>query len=225
MVSRYSFIIACGVSILTGCAGNIADKSKIPLESARPERDGIIFVTLGTQQPKPFHFVSMGIRPLGQGGPTLTEDIKIRPRLNRAYFEYKGTFIRPASDFSDTNEAGALFVAALPPGDYEIYSYSFSWRNYTAYPEPYFSVPFRVRTGEALYLGRFIGQVTEITTRDEMGGLFKSDVPARALFAVRSTLSADVSLLEKRLASSRGFKVVDGNLPACTSPKYVKCLR
>jgi hypothetical protein len=216
-------------ALLGGCAHHAdlsaRDASVIPTARAAPDRHGILFLTLGTQQPQPLDLAHLEVRPVGQGGRTLESDFLNRGKgyRDRAVFDYRAEFLhQPASDFSDSTEAGRLYVAVLPAGDYEIYSYHFRWGRWGSQnrlTEPFFSAPFRLRAGEALYLGRFIARVTHEPVQTALG-TFRPDV---SLFFVRSMLDEDTALLAREVAPDRGFKIIDGGLPACAIAAYTRC--
>jgi hypothetical protein len=207
--------VACCACVIAGCAATQAEnEAKIPLESARADRDGIVFGSIGTQVPKQFLNLSVGVRPLGQCCNTTSEDLQNRPHLHRASMSFSRSIVGKL-DFSGADEEGVLFAAVLPPGDYEIFRYGFRWGDYANTTQPYFSIPIRVRAGEALYLGRFVVHLAEP----------RPGSPVRAFVAVRSVLAGDAALLAERVPLSREFKVVDGNLPACSKTGYFQCAR
>lgn len=210
--------VACCACVIAGCAATQAtqaeNEARIPLESARADRDAIVFGSVGTQVPKQFLSLSVGLRPLGQCCKTSSEDLQNRPHLHRASMSFSRSIVGKL-DFSGADEEGVVFAAALPPGDYEIFRWGFRWGDHANTTQPHFSIPIRVRAGEALYLGRFIAHLAE----PQPGS------PVRAFVAVRSALNGDAKLLAERVPPSREFKVVDGNLPACSGTVYFQCAR
>lgn len=58
-------------------------------------------------------------------------------------------------DFDQKDLSGTVFAAALPPGDYEIYSWSVGSGPATVEPTMPFSIRFKVESGRLVYLGNF----------------------------------------------------------------------
>lgn len=80
---------------------------------------------------------------------------KIEPKVGGAiYLKIKNP------DFSG-GETGHVVIRCLPPGEYEVGSFSFSGSvpgigGYTWSPAEPFSLPFSIRSGEATYIGSFM---------------------------------------------------------------------
>lgn len=170
--------------VLIGCAHTEAErKSRVAIDTATPEQHGLVFGSIGAQKfdldgpfkvKQIFRFVHVGIRPLGQPGATPAEDVNSRPWLSRtgmAFDGQKGITSEELSKgiaFEDDQMLGRAFVEALKPGRYEIYTAAATWGNYvmdatgqSAY-RPYLSIPLEIKPGEAIYLGKFVAQITGI---------------------------------------------------------------
>lgn len=81
------------------------------------------------------------------------------PNGPRGFFETgKGVVLIPyfpKGDFEDQELKGNLFVAELPPGEYEMFTWTISSGPATVTASVPFSVSFRVEPGKAVYLGNF----------------------------------------------------------------------
>jgi len=98
-------------------------------------------------------------------------------------------------DFEYGSAKGSLFVARLPPGNYEISNVRFFLNNglstVTFSSRKDFSVPFSVKRGMATYLGEFL-------TYEVKGNAFGMSVPAGGYFVVSNKLERDLAILEKK---------------------------
>lgn len=223
MTPRNVVLVACAALLLGGCAATQVEyASRVPLKTAKPPAHGLVVASLGTQSEAPFDWAGISVRPLGQGGRNFRDDLKSRPHINRIYPRYEPA-ARPGLDFernmtevavfSTAKERGVVLVAALPAGDYEIFSYSFRWRNFGGGPDAYVSIPFSVKPGGATYLGRFIARLTGVTT--ERGVLFDTSRPERAYFEVRNAVDADWAQVRAHAPRLAPFTLTRPVLPAC----------
>jgi hypothetical protein len=218
--------------LLSGCAATIAEEeSRIPMARNMPETYGVVFAAVGTQLEKPFNEAFLSIRPQGQGGSNLSADLEKRPHFHRALFWYPGSPSIPdrktsavtVGSFANEREKGSVIAAALPAGQYEIFRFTWRWNQYSASTRTYFSIPFEIKAGQAIYLGRFISRTTNI--REKEGVLFNERIPEAAFFEVRNELRQDSAQLLKYGRLPKGLQVTDGNLPACRYPQQVRCVR
>lgn len=228
---RNALLAACVALLLGACAATqVENASRVPLKTAKPSAHGLVVASLGTQSEAPFDWAGISVRPLGQGGRNLSDDLKSRPHLNRIYPRYEPA-ARPGLDFernitevavfSAARERGVVLVAALPAGDYEIFSYSFRWRNFGGGPNAYVSIPFSVKPGGATYLGRFIARLTGVTT--ERGVLFDTSRPERAYFEVRDSVDADWALVREHAPRLARFRLTHPVRPACRKGSIFSC--
>jgi hypothetical protein len=198
---------------LAGCATMAENNAQIPIERADPARHGVVFASIGVKAATPMTSARVDIRPLGQGGPNLNEDLKSRPHLNRASFVFELSNARSA-DAAQSDEINLVFAQPLPPGDYEIFAYGWSWGPYRARTANYFSIPFRARAGEAAYLGHFIASPMPAGPSDGGSGrMVDNNVPEAAGFTRRSEIEGDGQRLKQRFPSTRDFNVVAATRP------------
>lgn len=218
--------------VLSGCAVTLAEEeSRIPMARDMPANYGVVFAGVGTQIEKPFSTAQLSIRPRGQGTSSAKDDLNTRPHFHRAYFRYpesptvpsRKTTAVTAGSFANDTEKGSIIAAALPAGQYEIYSFSWRWNQYVASNFTYFSMPFEIKPGQAIYLGRFIARTTNVRQKDWV--VFTENIPESAFYDVRSELQQDSAQLLKYGSLPRGLQVVDGNLPACRHARNVRCSR
>jgi hypothetical protein len=234
-IMRFSWVtfLLSMSALLSGCATTMEEyNSKTPLDKADSSRYGVVFAAVGTQVVNPFSVARVEIRPKGQGGRNLKEDLAKRPNLYRAYFKYEGDKLydldiahntKGVVNFSGEDEKGTLLAAALPSGEYEFYGFFWTWGNFYASTKEYFSVPFQLRPGEALYLGRYIARLSAL--KEEPGILFDTKTPEKAMFEARNEFSLDSKLFANSGLIPNGFKLMDSPLFLCEKAFYVRCPR
>lgn len=203
---------AAAAMLCQGCAGPQGKHMRV--DEAAPMRDGIVYATLAMQVGRPLAAETLAIRPIGQGGPTLAIDQTSRPHDWRATFSFYFED-RKQAHFSQGEEMGSVYAAALPPGDYEIYTYSWRWRSYSAMPDPFFSIPFRVRAGQATYLGRFVGEMMFPQAVAQGSVMTDSAIPKGVRFRIRSEFEQDTALLQAHFPSTKGFKPQGMSIRSC----------
>lgn len=100
-------------------------------------------------------------------------------------------------DFTNGKIMGSVFIARLPPGEYEVYNLyffenraQFGTATFTAKQD--FSVHFTVKEGKPVYLGEFLGR--RLTGKN----IFRIRITGGGYFVVSNKLERDVSLLRAR---------------------------
>lgn len=136
-------LLAC-LALLAGCSTQPAQISKEELMHL-PAGNGLLIATYARPSPtERFSIENVYYRKLGQktGGEI---GINVLPYLPLAF------------DFQEPGSCGSLFIASLPAGDYEFYSFYVEHTVFggQAYLRPAyeFSTPFKVEAGKACYIG------------------------------------------------------------------------
>jgi len=115
-------------------------------------------------------------------------------------------FFQLKSDDPSLN--GALVVAELPAGDYEIYNWFVRWRNSDTLPKAPVSIRFHVGSGEAVYIGSC---GFDLATRMRS---YYDDVPVRdARVVCRDEAQRDLAEVEARYPGLKS-KITSANAPS-----------
>ena len=86
------------------------------------------------------------------------------PTIGRFNYSVGSPYLTTGANYENRIENGATIVAALPPGDYELYNYNFVQEvrsvtgmrvERTHFPAIPFSIRFSVRSGAVAYLGSY----------------------------------------------------------------------
>lgn len=181
MFARIAALIACG--LLAGCA-----TSSNPYGNYAGEDAGYAILALGAAKPVHFSSQSLHYRPLRTNGLDSGEGLFLfaSPLLRNA----KGT------DFDTEEEQGVVVIAALPPGEYEIFATTV-FENYGTVQTTFrstrpFSIPFTIHPGEAVYLGSFRSR--RLTGKN----VFGMEVTAGAAFEISDSMARDLGLARTR---------------------------
>ena len=99
-------------------------------------------------------------------------------------------------DFDTENAQGIVIVAALAPGDYEIFATT-AFQNHGTVQTTFkssrsFSIPFGIRASEAVYLGSFRAQ--RLTGKN----IFGVEITAGATFYISDAAERDLDLARRR---------------------------
>lgn len=130
----------------------------------------------------------------GEGQPVDDWDGTIKPTVGGAiYLKIKNP------DFVG-EESGHVVVRRLPPGSYEVNNYYFSGflpgvATYRWSPARPFSLPFRVRSGEATYIGSFMRSPS-------LGTSLQPVLGAAGFFVVADRSERDLPIAAGRLGGS-----------------------
>jgi len=106
-------------------------------------------------------------------------------------------------DYNTGYETGKVQIQHLPPGDYEVYTFTFSGFMATTawqwFPKNGFSIPFTIKPGEATYIGNF-------ARHPSLGTPLASQLGATGYFVVSDQSARDIEIAKKH----------DPNLPPVT---------
>lgn len=180
-----NYFVVMLVLLLVGCAGAPATIPK-SLQGDATGKKGIVFGSIGSGGDGRYSVYGLRYRAIGS--------------KDMGEFQYRNNWMHIANtttDFSHGNAEGSVFVAHLPPGNYELFNVHFfenrgSQGTTTFTSKVDFSVPFSVSEGKATYLGEYIGQ------RVEGKNIFHLPVSAGGYYVVTDQLDRDIGILEKR---------------------------
>lgn len=158
MVARI-FVLSM-LTLLAGCTTTGYLDGDYPGEDA-----GYAVVSLGAA--KPVHFAShtLHYRPVHSSGSSQSEE-------GRFFFAPPWLLSSGRPDIDTADEQAVIIVAALPPGNYEIFATTvfenFGTLQRTFSSNRPFSIPFTVRANEAVYLGAF--RALRLTGKNMLAG-------------------------------------------------------
>lgn len=136
---------------LTACVTEMGGvKPTTQLANVDEATAGYALLSIGGPSSSPFITWGLKLARLSDGGMV---DVS---------FDGRGLSLGTKRDYREDDLEGAVFLVALPPGDYAIVDYHFSHQtmtgNYSNYrPMQPFAFPFTVASGKTTYLGEFIG--------------------------------------------------------------------
>ncbi len=106
-------------------------------------------------------------------------------------------------DYDTGYENGKVQIQHLPPGDYDVYTFTFGGSDilgsYSWYPSRGFSIPFTIKPGQATYIGNF-------ARAPSLGTSFEANLGAAGYFVVSDKHDRDIAIARKK----------DPNLPPVT---------
>ncbi|MEQ1773807.1 MAG: hypothetical protein ABL891_08490 [Burkholderiales bacterium] len=163
--------------ILAGCA------TRLPTDYAGPDA-GFAVIGIGAKWNTQYSSYTFVFRRIGEqetGHLTYFQNNQMRAR---------------ETDYRTNDEAGIVYVANIPAGNYEIINFSV-FLNSGVYQSAYssrkpFSIPFTVRAKEAVYLGNY--QANGINGKN----FFGMPVTGGAYFVVENRYQKDIELAKKR---------------------------
>ena len=146
MLRHLAIILA--LTLVAGCAGSIG-----PNYSGADA--GWLVVSIRTTNKNELQntFLDLRVR-------SIILDIRSKDgeRSTAVVYDLNGSTITPR-DFDNEDENGAVFVRAVPAGDYEIYNFSIiAFRGFAGIAissKTDFSIPFSIQAGKASYVGSF----------------------------------------------------------------------
>ena len=110
------------------------------------------------------------------------------------YFQNNPSWDR-GDDYENDEETGVIDARALPPGDYELYSYHVRHlsgaEDTTFSPIEDFSIPFSIRPGETAYLGNY--QANGLMRTNFFGVLIRDG----AYFIYKNTADRDIGIAKQ----------------------------
>tara|TARA_B100000767_G_C19711341_1_gene512935 strand:+ start:763 stop:1404 length:642 start_codon:yes stop_codon:yes gene_type:complete len=110
------------------------------------------------------------------------------------YFQNNSVWGR-GNDYENGKETGVIDARALPPGEYEIYSYEIFHINgmvhRTFSPKEEFSIPFSILPGETAYLGNYQANGLKAVN------IFGMPLPGGAYFIHNDTVDRDIEIAKK----------------------------
>jgi hypothetical protein len=197
-------VIALG-ALLSGC---FTAASLSPAVTAPPGVEtGLVFGSIGVSSSAPtIDFSSVQFRRAGFQGQRPSEFLFHSP-VGVAGALLSPLYLTPV-DFAEPIGKGTLFVARLPPGEYEVVSVTIANAPFGGWGAHVYSydaggVPFHVEPGKATYLGQFLSHLE--MGRDRYG----IPVVTGAYFVVSDRLQRDLALLSARDAAVLPGLVLD----------------
>lgn len=176
-------IVAIAGALLSACAPFVQLDGKYDGEDA-----GYAVLSLGAAKPVHFSSLTLHYRPAGSAESDRVE--------GQFFFAPPWLPSSGRPDFDTAHEQGVVIVAALAPGDYEIFSTT-AFENYGTVQTTFkssrpFSIPFTVRAGEAVYLGSFRSRT--LTGKN----VFGIEVTAGVVFEISDAAERDMDLARRR---------------------------
>ena len=168
--------LIASLSVLVGCVGIITPDYE-------GSDAGYVVIGIGAAQGTMYTTYRFDFRKAGGSGID-----------SLFYFQNNSVWGR-GNDYETNLETGVIDARALPPGEYELYSYKIfhitGMVDRTFSPKEEFSIPFSVRPGETAYLGNY--QANGLKAKN----IFGMPLPGGAYFIHSDTEERDLEIAKK----------------------------
>jgi hypothetical protein len=189
MLPRRLLLLATA-SLLTGCVPALIARVSLDSKIETPDRGNLVG-SIGCIDLPAYHHHEVDFR---------SKDQQIKGWI---IFLTNSGDVRSQLDWDEPNWKGIAFNIALPPGEYEFFRLRFGDRGLGFVSPPPFSLPFQIKRGEILYMGRI----------ECYYSLYKpyprSDryVPSDPYFVISDQTNGDMPVIRKKFPDLEGHSL------------------